>query len=100
MPTSYLVTTKSAHGVKTSNARYATVDDALWSATAADEKSTGEERDETVTISRTVGSGLICAAMLAIGFGFVIPVSSAVSDLCNFIAAVSGLFFVGLLDGA
>ena len=29
MPTSYLVTTKSAHGAKTSNARYATVDDAL-----------------------------------------------------------------------
>ena len=32
MPTSYLVTTKSAHGAKTSNARYATVDDALRSA--------------------------------------------------------------------
>ena len=32
MPTSYLVTTKSAHGVKTSNERYATIDDALRSA--------------------------------------------------------------------
>jgi len=32
MPTSYLVTTKSSHGAKTSDARYATVDDALRSA--------------------------------------------------------------------
>ena len=32
MPTSYIVTTKSAHGAKTSNARYATIDDALRSA--------------------------------------------------------------------
>ena len=32
MSTSYLVTTKSAHGAKTSNTRYATVDDALRSA--------------------------------------------------------------------
>ena len=51
-------------------------------------------------ISRILGSGLICATMLAIGFDFVIPVSSAVSDLCNLTAVVSGLFFVGLLDGA
>jgi hypothetical protein len=29
MSTRYLVTTKSAHGTKTSDARYATVDDAL-----------------------------------------------------------------------
>ena len=32
MSTRYLVTTKSAHGAKTSDARYATVDDALRSA--------------------------------------------------------------------
>ena len=32
MPTGYLVTTKSAHGAKTNNTRYATVDDALRSA--------------------------------------------------------------------
>ena len=31
MPTGYLVTTKSAHGAKTNNTRYATVDDALRS---------------------------------------------------------------------
>jgi hypothetical protein len=32
MPTQYLVTTMSAHGAKASNARYATVSDALQSA--------------------------------------------------------------------
>jgi hypothetical protein len=38
--------------------------------------------------------------MIAIGFGFVIPVSSAVSGLCDLLAIGSGIFFVGLLDGA
>ena len=46
------------------------------------------------------GSGLVCATMLAIGFGFVLPVSSAASDLCDLLAVGSGIFFVGLLDGA
>ncbi len=50
--------------------------------------------------SLIAGSGLICATMLAIGFGFVIPVSSAASDLCDLLAVGSGIFFVGLLDGA
>ena len=46
-----------------------------------------------------VGSSLICATMLAIGFDFVIPVSSAVSNLCDLLAVGSGMFFVGLLSG-
>jgi hypothetical protein len=50
-------------------------------------------------ISLIVGTGLLCAAMLAVGFGVLIPVSSAVSDLCNLLAVGSGIFFVGLLDG-
>ena len=50
-------------------------------------------------ISPIVGSGLVCATMLAIGFGFVIPVSSAVGDLCDLLAVGSGMFFVGLLSG-
>jgi hypothetical protein len=37
--------------------------------------------------------------MLAIGFGFVIPVSGAVSNLCDLLAVGSGMFFVGLLSG-
>jgi hypothetical protein len=51
-------------------------------------------------ILQIVGSGLICAIMFAIGFDFVIPVSSAISDLCNFLAVGSALIFVGLLAGA
>jgi hypothetical protein len=45
-----------------------------------------------------VGSGLISAALLALGFGFVDPVSAAVGDLCDLLAIGSGTFFVGLLD--
>ena len=47
-----------------------------------------------------VGSGLICVSLLAIGFDFVIPVSSAVSALCDLVPVGSGVYFVGLLDGA
>jgi hypothetical protein len=49
--------------------------------------------------SQIVGSSLICATSLAIGFGFVIPVSSADSNLCELLAVGSGMFFVGLLSG-
>ena len=45
-----------------------------------------------------VGSGLISAALLALGFGFVVPVSGAVGELCDLLAIGSGVFFVGLLD--
>ena len=45
-----------------------------------------------------VGSGLTCAAMLAFGFGFVVPVSGAVGDVCDLVAVGSGILFVGLLD--
>jgi hypothetical protein len=43
---------------------------------------------------------VICATMLAIGLGFVVPVSGAVGDVCDVLAVASGVFFVGLLDGA
>jgi hypothetical protein len=46
-----------------------------------------------------VASGLVCAAMLAVGLGFVIPVSSIVSALCDFLAVGSGIAFIALLDG-
>jgi hypothetical protein len=49
--------------------------------------------------SQIVGSSLICATSLAIGFGFVIPVSSAVSNLCELLSVGSGMFFVRLLSG-
>jgi hypothetical protein len=44
-----------------------------------------------------VGSGLISAALLALGFGFFVPVSAVVGDLCDLPATGSGIFFVGLL---
>ena len=46
-----------------------------------------------------VASGLICATMLAVGLGFVIPVSSIVGDLCDFLAVASGMVFIALSDG-
>ena len=49
--------------------------------------------------SLIAGAGLICLTMLAIGFGLVVPVSSAVGDMFDVLAVASGVFFVGLLDG-
>ena len=43
--------------------------------------------------------GLICAAALAIGFGFVVPVSSVVGSFFDVLGVGSAIFFVGLLDG-
>jgi len=44
-------------------------------------------------------AGLVCATTLVIGFGFVVPVSSAVGDFFEVLAVGSAIFFVGLLDG-
>jgi hypothetical protein len=43
--------------------------------------------------------GFICAAMIAIGFGFVVPVSSVVGDFFDVLAVGAAIFFFGLLDG-
>jgi hypothetical protein len=56
----------------------------------------GQRREENMS---AVACGLICAAMLAVGFGFVIPVSSIVTALCDFLAIGSGIAFIALLDG-
>jgi hypothetical protein len=45
-----------------------------------------------------VGSGLISAALLALGFGFVVPVSGGGGDLSDLLAIGSGIFFVRLLS--
>ena len=45
-------------------------------------------------------SSLIAAGSGLLGFGFVVPVSSAVSALCDLLAVGSGVYCVGLLDGA
>ncbi len=44
-------------------------------------------------------AGLACATTIAIGVGFVVPVSSAVGDCFDVFAIGSAIFFVGLLDG-
>ena len=49
--------------------------------------------------SPVIGSGLLCATMLAIGLNAIIPVSSVISEACDLVAVVSGIVFVGLLDG-
>ena len=42
-----------------------------------------------------VGSGLISAALIALGFGLVVPVSALVGDLCDLLAIGSGIFSSG-----
>ena len=58
------------------------------------------EDEEAAMAIQLLGIGLMCVFLLAVGFGFVIPVSSAVSALCDLLAVGSGVAFVGLLDGA
>ena len=52
-----------------------------------------------VRASLITAVGLICATMLAIGFGVVVPVSGVVGDVFDVLAVASGVFLVGLLDG-
>jgi len=63
-----------------------------------DQEPIGDE--ETAMTIQLLGIGLLFVSLLAIGFGFVVPVSSAVSALCDLLAIGSGVAFVGLLDGA
>jgi len=44
-------------------------------------------------------SGLVGAAMLALGCGFIVPLSNVMGGLCDLAAIASGMFFFGLLDG-
>ena len=50
-------------------------------------------------ISQITLTGLVCLITLAIGLGFVFPADGAVGAVCDFFAAASGVFFVGMLDG-
>jgi len=50
-----------------------------------------------VKASLIAAVGLICATMLAIGFGVVVPVRSAVGDVFDVLAVVSGVFLSGCL---
>ena len=50
-------------------------------------------------VSQITLTGLICVIMLAIGLGFVFPVSGDVRADIDVLAVASGVFFVGMLDG-
>ncbi len=50
-------------------------------------------------VSQITLTGLTSVIMLAIGLGFVFPVSGAVGAVCDVSAVASGVFFVGMLDG-
>jgi hypothetical protein len=46
-----------------------------------------------------VGSGIVCAVLLVVGFGIISPISSVLGGVCELVAIASGLVFVGLIDG-
>jgi len=46
-----------------------------------------------------IGSGLVCAAALAIDAGLVKPIGPTLGGLVGLLAAVSGVIFVSLVDG-
>ena len=48
-------------------------------------------------VSQITLTGLICVIMLAIGLGFVFPVSGAVGAVCDVLAVASGVFLSGCL---
>lgn len=47
----------------------------------------------------SVGSGLVCAAAIAVGFGFALPIDGAIGGVCILVAIVSGMICLGLTDG-
>lgn len=46
----------------------------------------------------SIGSGLICAAAIAMGSGFVIPVGATIGGLFDLVAIASGMVCFGLVD--
>jgi hypothetical protein len=48
--------------------------------------------------SWAIGSGVICAAALYLGLAILTP-SSVLGEICELIGIVSGVAFVGLIDG-
>jgi hypothetical protein len=46
-----------------------------------------------------VGSGLICAAAIAMGFGFVVPVGATIGGLFDLVGIASGMVCFGLVEG-
>ena len=45
-------------------------------------------------------SGVVCVAMLALGFNLLLPLGSGLEAVCVLIAVASAMVFFGLSDGA
>ena len=45
-------------------------------------------------------SGIICAAMLALGFNLLVPLGSGLEAVCLLTGVASAMVFLGLVDGA
>ena len=45
-------------------------------------------------------SGVVCVAMLALGFNLLLPLGSDLETVCVLIAVASAIVFFGLMDGA
>jgi hypothetical protein len=46
-----------------------------------------------------VGSGMICAVAIAMGFGFIVPVGVTVGGLFDLVGIASGIVCFGLVEG-
>ena len=47
----------------------------------------------------SVGSGLVCAIAIAMGFGFVLPVGATIGGLFDLVGIASGMVCFGLIEG-
>jgi hypothetical protein len=44
-------------------------------------------------------AGLVGAAMLALGFGLIVPLGEGIGGLCDLAGIASAMVFIGLIDG-
>ena len=47
-----------------------------------------------------IWSGVVCVAMLALGFNLLLPLGSSFEAVCILIGVASAMVFFGLADGA
>jgi hypothetical protein len=46
-----------------------------------------------------IAAGLVGAAMLALGFGLIVPLGGGIGGLCDLAGIASAMVFIGLIDG-
>ena len=47
-----------------------------------------------------IWSGVVCVAMLALGFNLLLPLGSGLETVCILMGVASAMVFFGLVDGA